>query len=192
MADHEHDQDYDGGTERTPLVGESAHASQPRRPSHRPMLSMASIASVTSIHVPKAHTGRTIILLLSAIAMVVCMATGFLQIPLTKVVENAVCRQYYNQAQSLEAPIDEKLCKVPEVQSKMAYIFATVDVCEAIAGFFAAFPWGIAADRYATKRPLCSNYCLRVLSGCSHIPGWVEGLFSPFRWLGLLFRHCGI
>lgn len=114
---------------------------------------MASIASLASIHVPKAHSGKTLIFLFSAIVFVITSTNGFTLIPLTKVVENVVCHQYYGQAQGLDTQIDEMLCKVPAVQSQMAYIFATMEVCTAITGFLAAFPWGIAADRYVIPSP---------------------------------------
>ncbi|KAH8202714.1 hypothetical protein TruAng_003090 [Truncatella angustata] len=145
----DHDQDYDGSTEQTPLVTDDAEpAAQPRRPAHRTMRSVTSIAS--SFRVPQVHSGSTIVALFCVILLVASCANGFVSIPLTRVVEDVVCHRYY-EVQNLGESIDEKLCKVPAVQSKMAYIFATAEVCEAIAGFVTAFPWGVAADKIGRK-----------------------------------------
>ncbi|KAK9425496.1 putative Major facilitator superfamily transporter [Seiridium unicorne] len=176
----DHDQDYDGSTEQTPLVTESDGATHPRRPPYRSMLSVVSVASIASINVPKVHNGNTIVILLCGILLVAASANGFVNIPLTKLVENVVCHQYYDQAQSLDVPIEEKLCKVPAVQSKMAYIFATVDVCEAIAGLLAAFPWGIAADRIG-RRPVfataLTGIALSILWMMAVL--WFDTVFPP-------------
>jgi hypothetical protein len=145
-----HGPDYDDSTEQTPLVDDDlqhAASAAPRRPPHRPMLSVASIASIASVNVPKVHNGNTVVFIFCAICIVVSSANGFINIPLTEVLENAVCRRYYNGVQHLSLPVDEGSCKIPAVQSKMAYIFATVEVTDAIAGMLSAFPWGIAADR---------------------------------------------
>ncbi|KAI0126593.1 major facilitator superfamily transporter [Xylariales sp. AK1849] len=144
------DHNHDGATEQTPLVGDSEREQRPRRPRHRSML---SVASITSVNVPKVHSGNAIVNLLCAILLISSSAGGFVAIPGTRIVEDTICHQYYDKVQSLDEAIDEKLCKGEWIQKKVAFIFASVAVCEAVVGFLAAFPWGIAADRLG-RRPV--------------------------------------
>ncbi|KAH8682472.1 major facilitator superfamily transporter [Xylariales sp. PMI_506] len=153
MDSHQHDEGYNDATERTPLVGRGSEEGQqrPRRPQHRPGVSVTSIASLADVHVPKAHNPDTILALLAVIIIIASSAGGFSVIPATKLVENVICHQYYGQMQSIEKAIDVELCKVDAVQSKVAYVFAMSSASTAIVGFFSAFPWGIAADRIGRK-----------------------------------------
>ncbi|KAF3018093.1 hypothetical protein E8E14_005076 [Neopestalotiopsis sp. 37M] len=169
------DQEYDeDSTEQTPLIQQNDQAGrqnnnsthqQQRRPPHRPMLSMASIASIASVNVPKAHSGDTIVSIFCAIALVVCCANGFANVPLTKIVENLLCDEFYEKDQrgiwvgfgsgGGDGPVVDPRCKIPEIQSKMAYIFAAVEASDAIVGSLAALPWGFAADRLG-RRPVAA------------------------------------
>lgn len=164
MSDH-HGHDYNatdaavgGRAEQDRLLGEpeaEADAAPlpplPRqrrqRPGHRTAFSTTSIRSIASIHVPKVHDGDTIVNLLCAVLLVASSAGGFFVIPMTRLVEDAVCHQHYEQMQSVDSPIDETMCKLEGIQSKVAFIFAMYELVQAICGFVAAFPWGIAADR---------------------------------------------
>ena len=144
--------DIDSSTENTALIVREESADGPsikrlRRPSHQPILSVTSSANEP---VPKVRSGTAIINLLCAVLFIAASANGFATVPLTRIVEDVVCRQYYGQEQSLEEPIDEKLCKLEAIQSEVAFLFAITGMCEALVGFLAAFPWGIVADRYAS------------------------------------------
>ncbi|XDG08372.1 hypothetical protein ABKA04_007987 [Annulohypoxylon sp. FPYF3050] len=130
-------------TESSPLLTNT----QPRRPPHRSRLSVASIASV---HVPKVHNGWTIVNFLCAIALLASSASGFINIPVTRIVEDVVCRQYHG-VQGAGSPIDEKQCKDDSIQSKVAFIMALSSSFDSAVGFLAAFPWGLAADRIGRK-----------------------------------------
>jgi hypothetical protein len=172
--DRDADSGYEDNTERTPLIaaengGNGHQAKPPRRPAHRPMLSTASLASITNVHVPKVHSGETILNIICVIILVTACAGGFAGVPLTRILEDVVCHQYYGRVQSLDDPIDENLCKVDAIQSSVAFIFAIVGMCDAIVGFLAAFPWGIAADRYVMELPVfVSQFGIRhVLVGCT-------------------------
>lgn len=182
----------DEASEQTPLVQQQHH--QPRRPPHRPMLSVASIASAAShVNVPKAHDGSTIVALFCGILLVVSCANGFANIPLTKIVESALCDAYYDEAQGLGRPSFDEKCKIPEIQSKMAYIFATVEICDAIAGVVAAFPWGMAADRLG-RRPVAAIALVGLAIGVFWIMTilWFSNIFPVIMiTTGSLWRFLG-
>ncbi|RYP78324.1 hypothetical protein DL769_003202 [Monosporascus sp. CRB-8-3] len=140
-----------GAGETSPLLGSRT---PPRRPSHRPTLSAASLESLTSVHVPKVHKGSTIVGLLCIIVFVTTCSSGFVDTPLTRIIEDILCRRYY----SSHGPhplggdqIDEKLCKENIIQTDLQDIMSTMTMLSSIAAFFAAFPWGLAADRFGRK-----------------------------------------
>lgn len=137
---HRRDSDEITITETAPLLTNE----RPRRPSHRQRL---SVTSITSVHVPKVHSGRTIVNLLCLIILISSSSTGLIGIPETRLLEDAACRQYYGLDGSTSDPIDEKHCKENAIQNKVAFILAIQSSADAAAGFLAAFPWGLAADR---------------------------------------------
>ncbi|KAI1413263.1 MFS general substrate transporter [Hypoxylon sp. FL1857] len=143
-GDAQHPRNSNEFSESSPLLADE----RPRRPSHRPTLSVTSIASV---HVPKLHNGRTIVNLLCIIALIASSATGFIGIPVTRVVEDVVCRQYLGVAEGVGGPIDEKDCKKNAIQEKVAFVIALSSSLDAAVGFLAAFPWGLVADRIGRK-----------------------------------------
>ncbi|OTB04419.1 hypothetical protein M426DRAFT_320782 [Hypoxylon sp. CI-4A] len=121
---------------------------RPRRPPHHPRL---SVTSITSVHVPKVHNGQTIVNLLTLIIFAASSSSGFINIPLTRILEDIVCRQHYGLSESADAPIDERYCKDAAIQQKVAFIMALEGSLPAAVGFFAAFPWGLLADRFGRK-----------------------------------------
>ncbi|KAI2472605.1 MFS general substrate transporter [Annulohypoxylon bovei var. microspora] len=143
-GDVQHHRDSDEFTESSPLLTDQ----RPRRPSHLPTLSVASIASV---HVPKVHNGWAIVNLLCIIAFTASASSGLISIPVTRVVEDVVCRQHYGVEESAGVPIDEKQCKDDGIQSKVAFVMALSGSLDALVGFLAAFPWGLVADRIGRK-----------------------------------------
>ncbi|KAI1267607.1 major facilitator superfamily transporter [Xylariaceae sp. FL1019] len=146
MADAQRQQDHslDEPSETAPLLG-----NPPQRPRHRPGLSVTSIRSITSINVPKAHKNSTIILFLYIIVFVASSADGFIELPLTRILEDTICHDYYEK--SPDQHIDERLCKENPIQQKVAYIFAILSALQAIVSFVAALPWGVAADKIGRK-----------------------------------------
>ncbi|KAI1378591.1 MFS general substrate transporter [Hypoxylon crocopeplum] len=143
-SDERHRRNSNEFTESSPLLPEE----RPRRPSHRPTL---SVTSITSVHVPKVHSGRTIVNLLCVISFIVSCSNGFTVIPETRILEDVVCRKYYGLTESTGVPIDEQLCKENAIQEKVAFIIAIQSSVDAIVGFLAALPWGLAADRIGRK-----------------------------------------
>ena len=74
--------------EQTPLI--------PSKPQSRhPHFRAISLTSLPTIHVPKLHNGFTVVNLLCAIVVVAASSTPFANIPLTRLIEDAFCRQHY-------------------------------------------------------------------------------------------------
>lgn len=121
-------------TEQTPLI---------------PPLSQANHHNHERLHVPHAPTSHsssaTTLNLICGVLFLAASATGLVNVPLTKLVEDAVCRQHYGRPASED--IDEQLCKLETIQSDVAFIFARTGICEAVVALFTALLWGTAADR---------------------------------------------
>lgn len=75
--------------------------------------------------------------------------------PKTRVYEANICLHYYQRVDPSkilpDGTVDEELCKVDEVQRKMAMIFGWQDLFDAIPGILMAMPFGAMADKYGRK-----------------------------------------
>lgn len=71
-------------------------------------------------------------------------------IPQARLIEDVLCHDYYNRAQSLDVPIDEKQCKAEWIQAELAYIIAITSALSAGLGLVATFPWSLVADRFVS------------------------------------------
>ncbi|KAI1331335.1 MFS general substrate transporter [Xylariaceae sp. FL0255] len=154
-----------------------------RRPRlRRPGLSVSSVTSSIAgnlKNVPKVHKSSTIVNLLCAIVFVASMCDGFVDLPLTRILEDILCRGFYDKDVNTTGklgmpPIDEKLCKENAIQEQLAFIIALQQTLTSIVGFFAAFPWGLAADKIGRK-PVVA---LCILSGVLNI-SWI---FAVLYW----------
>lgn len=78
-----------------------------------------------------------------------------LRAPLTRVLENVLCQQYYNSTApmgtQITLPIPEEDCKMPEVQDALAMLLGWDSTISCIPGLFLALPCGYMADRYGRK-----------------------------------------
>ncbi|ORY17317.1 major facilitator superfamily domain-containing protein [Clohesyomyces aquaticus] len=79
--------------------------------------------------------------------------------PKTRVYEANLCLRYYQEhdASKIEASGDvpESLCKVNEVQEKMAMIFGWQELWDSIPSMLLAVPYGTLADKYGRKWIFC-------------------------------------
>ncbi|KAJ5642335.1 hypothetical protein N7490_006335 [Penicillium lividum] len=176
--------DYEVEDEQTALIAGEERAYR----SHQPVLFGVSL---TSVQVYQVHSGTPILNLLCVILLIVASATGFVNVPLTRIVEDVICHQYY--VNSLEEPIDEKLCKLEAIQSKVAFIFAITGMCEAVVALLAALPWGITADRIGRK-PVFSTALVGMALGVlfTMMVLWLPNVFpTPFVALGSAFLLVG-
>ncbi|GKT41448.1 efflux pump ustT [Colletotrichum spaethianum] len=145
---------YDA-TESTPLIaGGSSSARQSERPGAGRSRTDSLLNAAAAMHVPKVHNADAIAAIFCAIIVVGAGSGGLGTIPITRLVEDIVCREYYGVLHSGkgDVPIDEGQCKEDVIQSKVAMIFAVYTALQAIIGTASAFPWGIVADRLGRKK----------------------------------------
>ncbi|KAK5625172.1 hypothetical protein RRF57_000888 [Xylaria bambusicola] len=132
-------------TEQTPFISESptAHGSvSNERRLRRKTSPFAWLARA----VPRAHKPSTFVILCVSI-FIGSASGGFQSLAMTRIFEDILCRQYYDQIHSDHEPIDEEMCKVDAIQSKLAYLFAIMNSLNAAVSVVSALPWGIAADK---------------------------------------------
>lgn len=74
-------------------------------------------------------------------------------VPITRLAEDILCRRHYQDLEPhqfsdvLGNGVDERDCKIPEVQSRMAFLFAFAFMLNGVVGLLVAFPFGVLADR---------------------------------------------
>lgn len=133
--------------------------SPPRR-GRRDNLSISSIASsVSSLLAPIPHKKASVTNILYFITFIVSYAGGFVELPLTRLIEDHLCHDYYDVESSTQ-PIDESLCKEDAIQKQLAYLLAVLSTLYSIVAFVAAFPMGIAADKSVPNSPDSSSCVL--------------------------------
>jgi MFS transporter, PCFT/HCP family, solute carrier family 46 (folate transporter), member 1 len=72
------------------------------------------------------------IYLLSICTFFLAGSSSFLNIPLTRLIEDNLCRRHDWQG----APIDEGRCKTDDIQSTLAYLNGSLPLVEAIVGVY--------------------------------------------------------
>lgn len=97
----------------------------------------------------------SLVLLAFALVAIVDIGAFLADPPRTRVYEANLCLIYYREhdpsAIGEDGAVPEKLCKVDEVQQKMAMIFGWQDMFDAIPGILLAVPFGTLADRVGRK-----------------------------------------
>ncbi|KAI0195278.1 major facilitator superfamily domain-containing protein [Xylaria flabelliformis] len=140
-------------TEQTPLLSDATVTSSSY--ANRPGLRERSSSLVSAV--PKLQSSRSVIILLCICIFVGSSAGGFQNISMTRIFEDILCRQYYDQIRSHDEPIDERICKIDSIQSKLAYLFAILNSLNAAVSILAALPWGIAADKIGRRQIIATG-----------------------------------
>lgn len=96
-----------------------------------------------------------LVFLVFALASVVDVGAYLAEPPKTRVFEANICLDYYRRVDpsviGANGDIPEQLCKVDEVQQKLAMIFGWQDTFDAIPGILLAVPLGALADKVGRK-----------------------------------------
>lgn len=104
---------------------------------------------------PKKKPWITLVVLALALVAIVDMGAYLGDPPRTRVYESNLCLIHYREHDpsviGADGTIEESLCKVDEVQQKLAMIFGWQDMFDAIPGILLAVPYGTLADRIGRK-----------------------------------------
>lgn len=122
-------------TEQTPLISQASSASR--------FHANKSLRDA----LPNGRSSGITFAILCVIIFIASAQGGFYNMSLTRIFEDILCRQYYDQIHSKDEPIDEGMCKAPAIQSKLAYLFAILESFNSGVGMLVALPWGIVADK---------------------------------------------
>ncbi|KAI0906277.1 major facilitator superfamily domain-containing protein [Ustulina deusta] len=182
-------------TEQTPLIAAppatsgfpQAHANGPR------LRGKTSPVAWLARAVPTAQKPGAVVFILCVVIFVGSAAGGFQNMPMTRIFEDILCRQYYDQIHSHGEPIDEDMCKDAAIQSKLAYLFAIMSSLNAAVSVLAALPWGIAADKIG-RRPVFAMGLIGMSLAILWIMvvGWFPQTLSPrLIWLSPIFYLLG-
>ncbi|KAI0539741.1 hypothetical protein GGR58DRAFT_210565 [Xylaria digitata] len=135
----------DEASELVSLLPDSPEGPRHRR--HGASLSISSIASsISRIQIPRPRNIVNVTNVLYFITFIASYSGGFIELPLTRLIEDIICHDYYD-VESRTQPIDESLCKEDAIQKELAYLLAVQSTLYSIIAFVAAFPWGLAADK---------------------------------------------
>lgn len=89
---------------------------------------------------PRARGIRSVLLLL----LLVNLAMSLYQLPLNRVIERRLCRDYYSSTDPAklqpDGSVDESLCKIPEVQQSLGSIQGVMETTWIVGGEFEGNP----------------------------------------------------
>ncbi|OIW28726.1 MFS general substrate transporter [Coniochaeta ligniaria NRRL 30616] len=115
--------------------------------------------------------------LLSLIIFFMALSGTMGLIPLGRLIEDAVCRKYYGSSD----PVDEKLCKVDEVQTELAWLGGLYVVIDSAIGFIVSFPWGITSDRLGRKPVFRLSFLSLIIGGMWTVLCIIRSDILPIR-----------
>ncbi len=93
----------------------------------------------------QAQRRSTVVVLLAVVMFGLTTSGMLILIPMFRLVEDAICHLHYGKP--LSEPVDERLCKVHEVQKELAYLGGLSAMINSIVGIIATLPYGVLADR---------------------------------------------
>ncbi|KAI1436866.1 major facilitator superfamily domain-containing protein [Xylaria sp. CBS 124048] len=138
----------DENSELTCLLPQSPQPEQ-RRAASSPISSW-TWSSAPSAYVRKVPESSYVITILYAIVFLASFSGAFIELPLVRLIEDAICQDYYDVGSS-SLPIDESDCKEDAIQKQLAYLLAVQSTLSSIVAFVATLPWGLAADKIGRK-----------------------------------------
>ncbi|XWX01587.1 hypothetical protein V2A60_009615 [Cordyceps javanica] len=136
--------------ESTPLLGNA-------RPNE------AERGTAANLELFKQHVARWHTLYVCVLFLVVTDVPSFMgEGPMLRMLELGACREYYtaHEPDKIDGHgnVPERLCKVADIQSRVAHIRGLLSFMEAVPGLVLAVPYGIIADTYG--RTLVIGLCL--------------------------------
>ncbi|KAF7552268.1 hypothetical protein G7Z17_g4443 [Cylindrodendrum hubeiense] len=107
---------------------------------------------------PKPRTRVLVLLGFTMFCMALC--GSMVLVPLSRLAENVICHQYYDTTE----PIEEKHCKVDEIQTKLAWLGACAAMLDSTVSLLVSLPWGILSDSIGRKPILQLGFTSMVLA----------------------------
>ncbi|KAI1258694.1 major facilitator superfamily domain-containing protein [Xylariaceae sp. FL1019] len=191
-TDQQYGDDVQQANERTPLVSQPGATQGSAKAVSAKRSYLTSLRSVLN-GFPRARSPNAIVAVLCVSIFIGSASGGFLTIPMTRVFEDILCRQYYDQPHRHEGPIDEEMCKVDTIQSRLAYLFAIMAALNAGLSCSVALPWGIAADRIGRRAVFALGIIgMSMAALWIMVVGWFSNSLSPkLLWLSPIFYLLG-
>ncbi|KAH8668425.1 major facilitator superfamily transporter [Xylariales sp. PMI_506] len=103
---------------------------------------------------------------LLALLLLVNLAASLYQLPLSRVIERRVCREYYAQHDPSQlgpnGEVPEILCKLDDIQKDLAWVQGAMDTAWIVGDFVMTIPLGFMAERYGQRAILWLNLVPRL------------------------------
>jgi hypothetical protein len=61
-----------------------------------------------------------------------CFSVALLEIPIIRLVEQAICNKHFRSVSGQPPPLDEKACKIPEIQQRLGHLMGVKIAVDAI------------------------------------------------------------
>lgn len=136
----------------------TAETSSPRRSMEEgaPLLSREpSPAPLPPVQSTKNKPWIVLVFLVFVLVTIVDVGAFLAEPPKTRVFEANLCLRYYEEYDpskiEKDGSVPEALCKIDQVQQKLAMIFGWQDTFDAIPGLVLAIPFGALADKWGRK-----------------------------------------
>ncbi|VUC31593.1 unnamed protein product [Clonostachys rosea] len=133
---------------------------------------------------PRTRGIRSVLLLL----LLVNLAMSLYQLPLNRVIERRLCRDYYSSTDPVklqpDGSVDESLCKIPEVQQSLGSIQGVMETTWIVGGklkdFTMTIPLGFVAQSRGRHTVLLLNLISRAfMISWAVIVGYFDHIFPP-------------
>ncbi|KAI1207843.1 major facilitator superfamily transporter [Annulohypoxylon truncatum] len=103
---------------------------------------------------------------LLVLILLVNLSASLYQLPLNRIIERRLCRDYYNlhdpSVIDNDGNIDEKLCKIDDVQKSLAWVVGIMETLWIVGDFVMTIPLGFVAEKYGRRTVLWLNIVPRL------------------------------
>ncbi|KAI8627463.1 hypothetical protein F5Y19DRAFT_166636 [Xylariaceae sp. FL1651] len=106
----------------------------------------------------RTHGSSSAIWLILALLLLVNLTSGISNIPLNRLLEKRLCRQYFDS----DRDVDEKLCKENKIQQDLAWIMGAFETLWIVGDFVMTIPLSFMSERYGRKSILWLNLVPRL------------------------------
>ncbi|KAI1099446.1 major facilitator superfamily transporter [Jackrogersella minutella] len=109
---------------------------------------------------------KLMIVPLLVLILLVNLSASLYQLPLNRVIERRLCREYYGTHDPSvidgDGDVDEKLCKIDAVQQSLAWFIGIMETLWIVGDFVMTIPLGFVAEKYGRRTVLWINIIPRL------------------------------